>query len=477
MNDLAQAAGGTRLATGIPGLDDVLQGGLQRASVVIVQGSPGAGKTVLANQFAYHQAAHGGHVLYMTLLSESHGRLLANIGTMEFFDPTAVATRVRYVSGFDTLEREGIKGVLRLLATEARSLQADAIVLDGLFVLEENAESTREFRKFVNAMALQAEAMGCTILLLTNSKVGDCSPEYTMVDSWIELSRTQHEYRSARWLQVHKQRGSGFNSGLHTVRIGDAGLRVLPRIESLHLPAPPAELPQAPRTSTGVPRVDEMLGGGVRAGSSVLLAGPSGIGKTSFGLQMLSAAGADERTLVFTFYETPDRVMAKAESLQLPFADRVRGGTAIIQWNAPTEMSIDCLGHQLLDTVRRERVTRVLLDGVEGFRQASIFRERLSRFLTALANSLRMEGCTSIFTMELPKVFGDPADFHLDSLSAIAENLLLMRYTEIDGRLTRCLSVVKVRDAAVDPFTHRYEIRAGGIQLGERLTQLGSSAA
>ena len=465
----APAKAKARVSTGIPGLDAVLWDGLLQGSVTIVQGSPGAGKTVLANQFAFHRAAQGGRVLYLTLLSESHGRLLSHISQMSFFDPAAVATQVRYMSGFDTLEREGIKGVLRLLATEARSLGAVAIVLDGLFVLEESADSSREFRKFVNALSLQAEAMDCTVLLLTNSSRDTSSPEYTMVDGWIELSRSLHGSRSERSLQVHKQRGSGFHAGLHSVVISHEGIAVLPRMEVLPEALQPDSGGSQDRVTTGNPALDAMIEGGLRAGSTALVTGPAGVGKTTLGLQLLGPCSEREPGMVFTFFERPDRLCAKAESLDLPLRAAVERGHVRVAWNPPTEASMDMLGHQLLDAVRRHGVKRLLVDGVDGLRQAAVDPARISRFLSALANALRALGCTTLFTMEQPQVFGRPHDVELESLSAVAENLLFLRYVERAGRLHRLLTLIKVRDRGFDHTTREFHIGQGGLQIGDPL--------
>lgn len=468
MNDL-QSPVPDRIPSGIPGLDDILHGGFVRGSVTIVQGAPGAGKTVLANQFAFDTAARGGKVLYLTLLSESHGRLLAHLASMDFFDASTVSARVRYVSGFDTLEREGIKGVLRLLATEARSLGADAIVLDGLFVLEETAESTREFRKLINALSLQAEVMNCTVLLLTNSNRPDSSPEYTMVDGWIELSRSLHEYRASRSLQVHKQRGSGFRSGLHTLLIDGRGITVLPRLETGPLPRLELDATHANLVSSGNPQLDRIIGGGLREGSTSLVMGPAGVGKTSLGLQFLSTATPEAPGLLFGFYETPDRIMAKAAALELDIERGVANGALRILWNPPTEASIDMLGHQLCEAVERQGTRRLLVDGIDGFRQAALHPLRISRFLTTLCNALRARGCTALFTMETEQLFGEAAHLRIDSLSAVAENVLLLRYREADGALHRTLGVIKVRDSDFDTAVREFEIGRGGLRIGNPL--------
>src|SRR5690606_19920427 len=179
-------AAADRISTGDEGLDRVLHGGLLQGSVTIVQGSPGAGKTVLANQMAFNYIARGNHALYVTLLAESHARLASHLAEMDFFDPSQLAESIFYVSGYSTLANEGVNAVLELIAREAKTYGATLVILDGLFVLEESVGSEKSFRKFINDLAMLAEMMHCTILLLTNSQRNSSSPEYTMVDAWIE---------------------------------------------------------------------------------------------------------------------------------------------------------------------------------------------------------------------------------------------------------------------------------------------------
>src|SRR5690606_33629751 len=202
-----------------------LHGGLLQGSVTIVQGSPGAGKTVLANQMAFNYIARGNHALYVTLLAESHARLASHLAEMDFFDPSQLAESIFYVSGYSTLANEGVNAVLELIAREAKTYGATLVILDGLFVLEESVGSEKSFRKFINDLAMLAEMMHCTILLLTNSQRNSSSPEYTMVDAWIEMHRLPVSYRTIRYLEAHKLRGSGFVDGQHTVTISNKGVR------------------------------------------------------------------------------------------------------------------------------------------------------------------------------------------------------------------------------------------------------------
>ncbi len=276
-----------RLPTGIPNLDDILQGGVPRGGVFIVQGQPGAGKTIFGNQVCFHHVAGGGRALYITLLAESHARMLTHIGQLSFFDEGAIPGKLYYISAFRTLEDEGLKGLLTLLRREMRAHDADLMVLDGLVAVEESAGSAREFKKFIHDLQSQASMADCTIFLLTGVADYAASPEHTMVDGVIEFQSRLYGRRAERELQIRKLRGGGFLRGQHSFHISDAGIAVYPRLEAyLARPSQPDERLDT-AIASGIAVLDEMAGGGLPKGSATIIVGPSGIGKTTLGLHFL----------------------------------------------------------------------------------------------------------------------------------------------------------------------------------------------
>jgi circadian clock protein KaiC len=455
-----------RLTTGDAGLDTILHGGLFRGSVTLVQGSPGAGKTVLANQMAFAHAREGGSVLYLTLLAESHSRLISHIGQLDFFSRDDVANAIHYLSAYAVLVDEGVKGVLRLIGSEARSHNASLVILDGLFTLEETIEESREFRKFINDLAVQAELMACTMLLLTNGKRLPTSPEFTMVDGWIELGRQPLAYQSVRYLEAHKLRGSDFISGRHFLTISDAGLQVLPRLESTMGQRVPSSDLQPPYIGTGMPQLDDLVGGGLCTASTTLLVGPPGIGKTTMGMHFLALSDERSPGLLFGFYEDRGRLQRQAEARGIDLASVLARGNLDLLWWPPTENLIDVLGYQLIENVKRRGVRRLVIDGVNAFTQSAAYPERIGRFLSALVNELRCLGCTTLLTAESPSLTGSD-DTLFTSFSAIAENAVLLRYAEQDGAMHRLLNVIKVRERGFDPRTFEFVIGPGGFRLGD----------
>jgi circadian clock protein KaiC len=441
-----------RLSSGVTGLDTVLLGGFVKNGLYIIQGAPGAGKTILSNQICYAYAATGGRALYVTLLSEQHERLLANLQQMSFYDPDRIAHEINYVSAFQLLERDGLVGLLTLLRREIVAHQAGVLVLDGLVAAEAYASTELELKKFVHELQTLAAAADCTMFLLTSSGVADVAtahrPEHTMV--------------------VAKFRGSDHLRGRHAMCITGDGIKVWPRIESLPLPAERLTRDsKAPRMSTGVSGLDKMLEGGLPKGSSSVVLGPAGAGKTALGLQYLSACSPEEPGLLLGFYETPERLLARAEAIAPHLPGLVRDGIVRFQWHGPAEGLIDEVASELLQTVRTNHVRRLVIDSLQGFEDMTVQPDRMTQFYRALTSQLRELGVTTLSTMEVRELTGPVARPPLTRLTPIAENLILLRHVEELGQLQRLVSVMKLRDGAFDMRLRRFSIGPGGIVLDD----------
>ena len=213
--ELSQELGLERIATGVPGLDEVLKGGFFEGAVYIVRGTPGAGKTILANQICFQHARQGRRALFVTLLAENHARMLQHLEHMSFYDGRLIPKYVYYISAFRVLEENGLKGMMDLLRREMRAHEASILVLDGLIAVEETSTSDREFRKFIHELQAHAAAAGCCTLLLTNGRRGEYHPEHTMVDGLVTLEDVPYGKRRQRELEVRKFRGSKSLRGRH----------------------------------------------------------------------------------------------------------------------------------------------------------------------------------------------------------------------------------------------------------------------
>jgi circadian clock protein KaiC len=305
------------------------------------------------------------------------------------------------------------------------------------------------------------------MFLLTSAGEDSISPEHTMVDGLIELSDEQYGWRAARDLMVRKFRGSSYLRGRHAFRITGNGIEVFPRTESLL--SEPSRDPggEKRRVTTGSPSLDKMVGGGMTAGSTTLLVGPTGSGKTALGLQFLSASSADEPGLHFGFFEANARLLTKADSLGLGVRKLVKDGHVELMWQPPTEDLIDALAQQLLDAVRRRKVKRVVIDGLSGFQRLANSQDRIAPFFTALVNELRGLGVTTFASLEVPDLIGPIARAPVSELSTITENLMLMRYVELHSRLYRLVSILKVRDSDFDPILREFTLSKHGLVVGD----------
>jgi circadian clock protein KaiC len=454
-----------RLVTGIEGLDALLKGGLVAGASYIIQGPPGAGKTILANQLACGHVRTGGRVLVATLLSESHERLFQYLATLDFFDPTLVGDQIQFVSAFDTLEQEGLDAVVRLLRQEIARQQASLLIVDGVLNARVRAETTLDTKKFVSELQGHAAFAGCTVLLLTSARLDEGSPEHTMVDGVIELGEQLVGSRAVRHIQLRKTRGSAALSGRHECLIDEAGMHVYPRLEALF--SHPSQMGSGTlaRVSSGVPTFDEMLGGGLATGSVSLLIGPSGIGKTSLGLAFLAASTPQAPGLHFGFYETPERLRSKAASLGYDFAAMEQSGSLQLCWQPTTEGLLDQVGARLLELVAARGSKRVLIDSLGAFSRLAIDPTRLNAFFRAIAGELRARDVSVMLTWEMRDIFGAEISAPAPDLSSIVDNLMLMRFVELDSQLRRMVSILKVRDSHHDPALHELLIQPQGITL------------
>jgi circadian clock protein KaiC len=468
MNRTPQQHKRARVPTGVPGLDRILQGGLLQGGIYIITGQPGAGKTILANQICFNHVASGGRALFVTLLAETHERMLDHLAELEFFDPAPISQSLYYISGFEIMEQEGLPGLIQLLRREIQAHNATLLVIDGIATVWSVAESDVPFRRFVHNVQVFLAASGCTALFLTQRDDEHFRAEHTMVDGLVELRDKHVDLRTVRELEVSKFRGSGSLRGRHFFEITDAGIVVYPRTEALLATTSALQALPRQRLRFAIAGLDEMLRGGLLSNSISVVLGVPGSGKTLLGLHFLAAgASAGEIGLYFGFYETPPRIIEKADQVGLRFSRHVEDGLINIAWNQPLEQHLDEMAARLLEEVRAGDVRRVVIDGLNSLQQGSIYPERVGRFLTAIANELRQRNVTAIFTVETPHLLGTPIEWPIRGVTSIAENIIFLRYVDVNAQLLRLLSILKVRDSDYDTTIRTFTISDQGISVGD----------
>jgi circadian clock protein KaiC len=453
----------------VHGLDQILGGGLFKGGIYVVTGNPGSGKTTCGNQMSFRYAADGGQAVYVTLLSETHARMLFQIQTMSFYDPAAVGARVIYLNGFSVIEAEGLEGLLKMVRQAVRDHRAGLLVLDGMVTAGTLARTGIDYKKFINELQTWVGVVGCTVLFLTS--VGTepiVQPENSMVDGIFDLASGRWNLQATRHLSVAKFRGSAFHEGAHPYLITGDGVVVYPRIEGGRGPRPSLD-GQPPRLSTGDRQLDRVVGGGLRRGSSTLLLGPPGSGKTTAGLQFLGAGvKADEPAVYFGFVEPPADILARGDELRIDLRGAAERQTLAVLWNSPTESLADKLGHQLLDAARRIGARRVFIDGLYGFR-SSAAPERLGGFVDAISHQLESAGATTLLSDEIAELPTPVADSLTSSVSAFTDNILILQNLNTGLETARLLTVLKTRQSRHDPRCQRYQLDGGGLRVLEPL--------
>lgn len=458
-----------RLNSHVPGLDTILGGGLLAGSSYILQGRPGAGKTILANQIAFAQAEQGGKVLYVTLLAESHDRLFQSLSTLGFYDPARVGRDLTYLSLLRTLRDDGLSALVDVLRTELGRQGSTMLILDGLLTARESGGSDLDVKGFVAELQGHAAFSGCTVLFLTSAAIDDSSPEHTMVDGVLQLNEELFGSRTVRRLRVAKSRGSASLGGLHHYEIGDTGIVVYPRIEAVfHRPTSTDQAPKN-RMPSGIAELDTRVGGGLPECSATAVVGPAGSGKTSFGLNFLRLATPESPAIHFGFYETPARLSSKARALDIDIDALVASGALTLLWNPLTENVIDSLAYQLLETVKARRASRLVIDGLAGFERAAVDRTRLIEFFAALTNELRAIDVTTVCTWETRGLSAPALNASSPEVLCLFDNVIGMQLDEVDGMIFQGMKVVKVRDSAFAPTVTKLIIpNSIGNQLAEQ---------
>jgi circadian clock protein KaiC len=461
-----------RVPSGIKGLDTILNGGFLRGGIYFITGQPGAGKTILSNHMAFNHVASGGRVVFASLLTEVHDRLFSQLRSFSFFKPEVIGENLYYVSAYATMQREGLEGLLKLLHGVVRNNKATLLILDGALDAGAVARTDSHFKEFIQKLQLFAEGYGCTTLMLNTIVGGPSSADFitgrTTVDGIIHLSDKLVGVRAVRELHVQKFRGTSYLEGLHALRIADDGIEVYPRLETIIRDADrDLDTASRERLSTGVAGFDKLLHGGLLAGSSTVLLGPPGSGKTLLGLHFLAeGARHGERGLYFGLNESPALTVDSGDQVGLKLRELVDQELIQVMWQPALEESLDVIANTLLTAVRKGKPQRLFLDGLDALDAANVNSERTPLYFTALMTELHRLGVTTISAIELNSIFGPSTDIPIEGLSARVDNIVFVRYVEIRSELQRIISILKTRRTGHDGAITEFQITDDGIKTG-----------
>jgi circadian clock protein KaiC len=462
-----------RLATRVPGLDEVLGGGLPEFSFNLIAGQPGSGKTTLAHQIMFALATPERPAIYFTVLGEPPLKMLRYQQQFDYFDNEAIGRSVRFVSLSEDATTGDLERVLKRIVDEVTALNPGLVFVDSfrsvVFANEAAAGPRMSLQLFVQQLGMLMTSWQATTFLVGEYfNETDANPVFTVADGLIWLRQSVQRNSMVRKLEIVKMRGQASLPGLHTFRIDRGGIRVFPPalvVGQEHAEDAPSS-PTAERALMGVPVLDEMLGGGLPRGYSLLVAGPSGSGKTILAASFLAeGARRGETGVVAAFEQRPNRTRNPL------LVDLIaRGQVSLVESRQP-DLSIDEVVLLILTQVRRLKASRVVLDSLSGFELAlaptfrTDFRESLLGLVTALSSS----GVTVLMTSELEDRYTD-LRFSPYGAAFLTDAIVVQRYIEVDSRLQRVMAVVKVRASAHSNQLRVYAIGEDGIRMGEMLT-------
>jgi circadian clock protein KaiC len=457
-----------RIRTGVPGLDLVLGGGLEPGSVVVLAGAPGTGKTILAQQICFAVATAEHRAVYYTTVSEPNSKLVRHLEQFSFFEPNALEARMEYLHVGDFV-RAGASGLEKLVAEIVRKTMDESPVV----VVVDSAKALRDFageREMREALYDLTSRVGHTetILVLIGEYTQEeiqGGAEFSLADSIIRLEYEPREPVDRRWLRVVKMRGARHREGKHTFRLGSGGLEIFPRIENLEA-GQPAEV--ADRISTGLPRLDQLMGGGIGSGEASILVGPSGVGKTIFGLRfVLEGLRRGERCLYVTFQDTPEQLVKMASGFGWDMHEAVAKEQLKVRHVPLGDLDLDMLASGIRADLAEGPIGRVVIDSLAEMAAAAHETSRFPAFTRSLIGFIRATGASLVITSETTMLgpTSDPAG----GTMFLFHNLVLMRYVELMSASRRALNIVKMRNSNHDKHVYEFEIGPEGMAIGERL--------
>jgi circadian clock protein KaiC len=458
-----------RLATGVPGLDEVLGGGLPEYSFNLIAGAPGCGKTTLAHQMMFALATPERPALYLTVLGEPPLKMLRYQQQFPFFDPAAVGHSVHFVNLSEEASGGDLNRVLERIVAEVRRLAPAFVFVDSFRSIVQAAPgqaTNGALQHFMQQLGVLMSSWQATTFLIGEYDADTgANPVFTVADGLVWLTQSLQRNSMVRKIEVRKMRGQPTLPGLHSFRIEADGIRVFAPAGALRAPSLAKWQGLSPRLGTGVPELDRMLGGGLPRGYSVLVAGPSGSGKSILAAAFLAeGARRGERGVVAAFEQHPGRSRDRTLMALIE-----RGVVSRVE-TRDSDLSIDEILYLLIHEIRRHGAQRVVIDSLSGFELALAptfrddFRESLLRLVTALAG----EGVTVMMTSELEDRYTD-LRFSPYGTAFLTDAIIVQRYIEVDSRLRRVMAVVKVRGSAHSDQLREFRIDGEGIQVGDAL--------
>jgi circadian clock protein KaiC len=457
-----------QIPTGVRGLDEILGGGVPEYSFNIIAGTVGCGKTTLAHQIVFANATARKPALYFTVLGEPALKMLRYQQQYSFFDASKMGKAIRFINLSEVVLEKDLKAVLAEIIREVMEASPGIVVVDSFRTVVRKAMASAnetEMQSFIQNLTHFLSGWQATTFLVgeySESEIRD-NPLFTIADGLLWLSQVAERNSVVRKLQIMKLRGQDSVPGLHTIRINTSGLQAFSR--TLGLGAKKMRPRSRRRLSIGIPDLDQMMGGGMFEGDSLLIAGPSGTGKSALATQFINEGlSHGESAIMAIFEERPQGYTDRAENFGLKLKTSQEKGKLEILYLRPLDLSVDETMQAILDAVERLGAKRLAIDSLVGFEMAlapgfrADFRESLYRMIVALTGA----GVTILSTVEVEDTFTAMPFSHY-TISFLTDDIIRMRYVEIGGQLRKVMMVIKMRGGNHSKDIREYVINNKGV--------------
>lgn len=453
-----------RIPTGIEGLDRILQGGIPRYASVLVAGRPGTGKTILTQHMLFHNARPDHKSIYFSTLSEPQIKVLLFQQQFEFFKPEKFLESVIFHDLGSTLRNEGAAGALRAMDALVQQHRPALVAVDSIRAFLDFLPTPDRFREFISDLAVRLPAWECTTLLVGEYVEEEIQsrPEAAIVDGIFYLYGTEERKHQKRYLRILKMRGTDYAAGENLFKITRQGVQVYPRLN------PEVRLQRYQqsdrRLSTGVPGLDQMTGGGLPEGTTTLVCGSTGTGKTVLALHWLVAGvRAGEPSLLVTFEESPHQLRLATRDFGWDLDGWLRQGLLRIHHVSPMELDVDELFHELRDLVQ-DGVRRVAVDSISSFEIGMADKHKYTDYIWALTDWFKSQGVSLMLLNETHDLYANNL-LSKHGLSFVADNIILLEYVRLQDRIQRRLAVLKMRGCRHDTALREFVIGPGGLMV------------
>lgn len=464
-----------RASTGVAGLNEVLGGGLTRHRIYLLEGNPGTGKTTLALQFMLDGARSGERCLYITLsetveelkaVARSHGWSLDGIAIFELTPPEASLDLDQHYTLLHPSEVE-LNETTKLILDRINEYDPDRVAFDSLSEIRLIAQDPLRYRRQVLALKQFFSGRKCTALLLDDLTSQSHELQvHSITHGVIVLERQVRDYGAERRrIQITKMRGAEFRGGYHDFIIRKGGLEVFPR---LMVPSGP-ECAVGERVGSGIPSLDTLLGGGIERGTSMLMVGPAGVGKSSLATQYaLAAVERGESAAIYTFDEGRNTLLERSSGLQIDLRSHLNSPNFTLEQVNAAELSPGQFAHRVRERVERCRKGVIVIDSLNSYLNAMPAEQFLIMQMHELLSYLNQQGMLSILVLAQQGLIGNmhsPVD-----LSYLTDTIVLLRYFEFEGAVRKAISVTKKRSGAHEATIREFRLNSGGIDVGPALS-------